>query len=65
MAGFLGQALGLVIGVLELVTCALELLLACFDTRQHGVERFRQATDLIVIAALGAQGIVFLAGDLA
>ena len=31
VAGFLGQALGLVIGILELVAGALELLLAGFD----------------------------------
>ncbi|MNN93702.1 hypothetical protein D3C81_2122020 [compost metagenome] len=65
MAGFLGQALGLVVGALEFVPRAFQLLLAAFDAREHGVEGFGQAADFVVVAALGAQGIVFLAGDLA
>ncbi|MNZ43998.1 hypothetical protein D3C78_616150 [compost metagenome] len=65
MAGFLGQALGLVIGLLELVAGALELLFAGFDAREHGVERFGQAADFVVVAALGTQGIALFAGDLA
>ncbi|MNC74691.1 hypothetical protein D3C75_1260910 [compost metagenome] len=65
MAGFLGQALSLVIGILKLVTGAFELLFTRFDAREHGIEGFGQAADFIVVAALGAQGVVFLAGYLA
>ncbi len=50
MPGFLGKALGLVIGGLGVVTGALELLLAGFDAREHGVEGLGQAADFIVIA---------------
>ncbi len=65
MAGFLGQTLGLVIGILELVTGAFELLLTGLDARKHGVEGVGQAADLIVVATPGAQGVALFAGDLA
>lgn len=65
MAGFFRQALGLVVGGLGVVPRALELLFPGFDPRQHGIERLGQATDFIVVAPGGAQGIVFLAGNLA
>lgn len=63
-AGFLGQALGLLDRFLGIVAGALELLLAGLDAGQHGVERVGQAADLVAVAALGAEGVVLLAGDL-
>lgn len=48
-----------------LVAGALELLLAGFDARQHGVERIGQAADLVIVAALGPQGVALFPGDLA
>ncbi|MND90755.1 hypothetical protein D3C80_828480 [compost metagenome] len=65
VTGFFGQTLGLVVGVLKFVAGALELLLAGFDARKHGVEGVGQAADFVVIAAFGAQGVVLFAGDLA
>ncbi len=65
VARFLGQTLGMVEGFLGVVTGALELLLTGFHARQHGVEGIGEATDLVLVAGLGAQGIVLLAGDLA
>ena len=54
MPGFFGQALSLVIRSLGVVARAFELLLAGFDARQHGVERFGQAADFITVATPGA-----------
>ncbi len=64
VARFFRQALRLVIRRLGVVPRAFELLLTGFDARQHGVEGFGQAADLIVIATAGAQGVVLFAGDL-
>ncbi len=65
VAGFFGQALGLIVSGLGVIAGALELLLTGFDARQHGVEGFGQAADFVVVAARGTQGIVLFTGDLA
>ena len=65
VAGFLGQALRLIEGLLGVIAGTLELLLAGLHAHQHGVERIGQATDLVLIATIGAQRIVLFAGDLA
>ncbi|MNY20044.1 hypothetical protein D3C86_1535050 [compost metagenome] len=58
MAGFFGQALGLIVGGLGIIPRPFELLLTRFDARQHGVERLGEAADFIVVAPGGAQGVV-------
>ncbi len=64
MAGFFGQALSLIVGGLRVIAGALELLLAGFDAREHGIERFGEAADFVMITARGAQGVVLFTGDL-
>ena len=53
MAGFFCQRLGLIVGCLCFISGAFELLLTRFDTREHGIERFSEAADFIVIARFG------------
>lgn len=51
VAGFLGQPLRLIVSGLRVIAGAFELLFAGFDTRQHGVERFGETADFVMVAA--------------